>query len=58
MRGSNALFEQLHSVDACMNRAVIYPSRILHSGDVNPLLGLSSDPKVGRLTIGSVILVE
>ena len=58
MRGSNALFKQLHSVDACMNRAVIYPSRILHSGDVNPLLGLSSDPKVGRLTIGSVILVE
>ncbi len=58
IRRSNSLFEQIHSVDACMNRAIIYPSRVLHSGDINPLLGLSSDPQVGRLTIGSSILVE
>jgi hypothetical protein len=58
MGGNNALFEKLHTVEARMNRAVIYPSRMLHSGDINPLLGLSSDPKIGRLTIGSFILVE
>jgi hypothetical protein len=58
MGESNTMFERLHSVDACMNRAVIYPSRILHSGNINPLLGLSSDPRVGRLTIGSFILIE
>lgn len=58
MSRSNTLFEQTHTVEACMNRAVIYPSRMLHSGDINPLLGLSSDPTIGRLTIGSFILVE
>jgi len=58
MAGSNNMFEQTYSVDACMNRAVIYPSNILHSGNINPTLGLSSDPKKGRLTIGSFILVE
>ena len=58
MNGGNSMFEQLYSVNACMNRAVIYPSRMLHSGNIDPLLGLSSDPKVGRLTIGSFILVE
>jgi hypothetical protein len=58
MGESNTIFERLHSVDACMNRAVIYPSRMLHSGNINPLLGLSSDPRVGRLTIGSLILIE
>ena len=58
IRRGHTLFEQFYSVDACMNRAIIYPSRMLHSGDINPLLGLSSDPKVGRLTIGSFILVE
>lgn len=58
MNGSNNMFEQFYSVDACMNRAVIYPSNILHSGNINPTLGLSSDPKMGRLTIGSFILVE
>ena len=58
MAGSNNMFEQIYSVDACMNRAVIYPSNVLHSGNINPLLGLSSDPKKGRLTIGSLILVE
>ncbi len=58
MSGSNSMYEQLHSVDACMNRAVIYPSNILHSGNINPVLGLSSEPKKGRLTIGSFICVQ
>lgn len=58
MTGSNNMFEQIYSVDACMNRAVIYPSNILHSGNINPSLGLSSDPKKGRLTIGSFIVVK
>jgi len=57
MSGSNTMFEQLYSVEACMNRAVIYPSNLLHSGNINPML-LSSLPQQGRLTIGSFILVE
>jgi hypothetical protein len=55
---STALFKQLLSVPANMNRAVIYPSNLLHSGDINPALGLSSDPRQGRLTITSLITVN
>ena len=58
MNGSDKLFEQLYSVEARMNRAIIYPSNLLHSGNVNTALGLSSVPKKGRLTIGSFILLE
>jgi len=57
MSGSNNMFEQLYSVEASMNRAIIYPSNLLHSGNINPLL-LASSPEQGRLTIGSFILVE
>lgn len=57
MNGSNTLFEQLYSVEASMNRAIIYPSNLLHSGNINPLI-LSPFPKEGRLTIGSFILVD
>ena len=58
MNGSNKLFEQLYSIEARMNRAIIYPSNLLHSGNINVDLGLSSEPKKGRLTIGSFILLE
>jgi len=58
MSGSDNMFEQLYSVDACMNRAIIYPSNLLHSGNINVALGLSSEPQKGRLTIGSFILLE
>ena len=55
MKGSNNMFEQIFSVEAKMNRAIIYPSNALHSGNINPALGLSSEPRKGRLTIGSFI---
>ena len=58
MQGSNNMFEQVYSVEAKMNRAIIYPSNTLHSGNINPELGLSPEPRKGRLTIGSFILVE
>jgi len=58
MNGSDNMFEQLYSVQARVNRAIIYPSHLLHSGNINATLGLSSEPKKGRLTIGSFILLE
>jgi len=58
MSDSNDMFEQLYSVAAKFNRAIIYPSNLLHSGNINTALGLSSQPKQGRLTIGSFILVD
>ena len=56
--GDTCLFKQIHSVDAKMNRAVIYPSNALHSGNIRPEMGLLSDPKKGRLTISSFILIS
>lgn len=58
MSGSDKLFERLYSVEARVNRAIIYPSNLLHSGNINAALGLSSEPRKGRLTVGSFILVE
>ncbi len=56
--GDTALFSQIHSVAARMNRAIIYPSNALHSGNIQPELGLLSDPRQGRLTISSFVLVS
>jgi hypothetical protein len=58
MSGSDNMFEELYSVEARMNRAIIYPSNLLHSGNVNVALGLSSVPNQGRLTISSFILLK
>ena len=58
MNGSDHMFEQIHLVEAKFNRAIIYPSNLLHSGNINLDMGLPGDPKVGRLTVGSFILVE
>lgn len=58
INGSNTMFEQVYSVPAKMNRAIIYPSNLLHSGNINSLLGLSSKPINGRLTVGSFIIVN
>lgn len=56
--GDTRLFTRLLSVKAKMNRAVIYPSNILHSGNIKPAGGLSSAPSTGRLTISSFITMR
>jgi hypothetical protein len=58
IEGTTELFEQIFSVEAKMNRAIIYPSNALHSGNIRPELGLSNNPKKGRLTISSFIQVK
>ena len=58
MTGDSPLFSRLHSVPAKMNRAVIYPSNALHSGDIKPEMGLLSEPRKGRLTMSSFIRLE
>lgn len=55
IQGSTALFEQIASFDIQYNRALIYRSNSLHSGNINELLGLSADPRCGRLTANSFI---
>ena len=53
--GDTPLFEQIGAVEARFDRAVIYPSRLLHSGDIRPS-SLSLDPRRGRLTANSFLV--
>lgn len=54
----SSLFERIHGVEARKNRMIIYPSNLLHSGNIQPQQGLSSDPRKGRLTISSFISIS
>ncbi len=53
MRGSDDHFELLDVVEARPNRAVLYRSRILHSGHIPDDLPFLPDPAEGRLTVNS-----
>jgi hypothetical protein len=53
--GDTPLFEQTGAVEARFDRAVIYRSRLLHSGDIKPDCNLSPDPRQGRLTANSFL---
>jgi hypothetical protein len=54
MNGSTPLFERIFQVAAQHGRAVIYPSNLLHSGDIQAAR-LSAEPARGRLTISSFL---
>ncbi len=49
--GDTPLFERIALVEARFNRAVLYPSFLLHSGEILPEAALSPEPSTGRLTI-------
>lgn len=49
--GPTPFFEQISSVEARPNRAVIYRSALLHSGKIPATATLSADPLRGRLTV-------
>lgn len=48
IQGSNALFDMLFSVEAKVNRLVMYPSNLLHSGLIKKWQ--ANTPRAGRLT--------
>lgn len=50
INGDTRLFERIYQVPVVFNRAIVYRSNQLHSGDINEQLGLSTDPRQGRLT--------
>jgi len=58
MHKSNSFYEKLLTVGAEYNRMVVYPSNILHSGDIAHPELLSEDLETGRLTISSFILAN
>jgi hypothetical protein len=51
MAGSNSYFRCVGSVPARWNRLIFYDGSVLHSGDIAAPDRLSSDPRVGRLTL-------
>jgi hypothetical protein len=55
MNGSNNYFEQIASVDAQFNRMILYPSNILHSGNIAEDFAFDPNPASGRLTLNSFI---
>jgi hypothetical protein len=57
IENDSSLFECIYSVKARKNRMIIYPGNLLHSGNIQPQQGLSSDPRKGRLTVSSFISV-
>lgn len=55
--GDTLLFERTAMIKARYNRAVIYPSYLLHSGAISADALLSADPAVGRLTVTAFLSV-
>ncbi len=51
IRDTTALFERTALIEPRANRALFYPSMLLHSGAIAADATLSADPAVGRLTI-------
>jgi len=52
---SNDVFEQIGVVEGLVDRLVIYPGSLLHSGVIMPDAPLSADPYEGRLTTNMFI---
>ena len=53
--GDTPLFERTARFDLRFDRVLVYRSRVLHSGQIDPAVGLSPDPRRGRLT-GNIFL--
>lgn len=54
----SALFEQVDHVDHRFNRAVIYPSNLLHCSLTRNDVEFPEDPMEGRLTVAAFILAR
>lgn len=52
------LFERTMMVEARYNRALVYPSYLLHSGAIRPGAVLDPDPGRGRLTVTAFLSVN
>jgi hypothetical protein len=55
--GDTPLFERTLEIEARYNRALVYPSYLLHSGAIAPDALLSGDPADGRLTVTAFLSV-
>lgn len=55
--GDTPLFERTELVPARWNRALLYRSRVLHSGAIAADAALPADPATGRLTVTAFLAV-
>jgi hypothetical protein len=55
INGDTVLFERIGNIELVFNRAVIYHSNLLHSGNISEAIGLSNNPREGRLTANMFI---
>lgn len=55
IQGDTALFEKIGEIPVKFNRAILYRSNCLHSGNIDEAAGLSANPNHGRLTANSFI---
>lgn len=55
--GDTPYFERIALGQARYNRALLYPSFLLHSGAIAPDAVLSPDPALGRLTVTAFLFV-
>ena len=58
MDGDDPLFERTASYEARSNRTLIYPSNVLHSGDIRRLSSPERSPRGARLTVNSFVRFE
>jgi hypothetical protein len=56
--GDGVLFERIFAVEAKYNRAIVYPSFLLHSGLIGADASLSPDPASGRLTVTGFFSIQ
>lgn len=49
-RANDGHFSLVGNVDYQPNRLMVYPGNLLHSGLIDPVMDISSDPRSGRLT--------
>lgn len=55
MDGDDPLFARIASYEARCNRALIYPSNVLHSGDIRRVSSSDGSARAARLTVNSFV---
>jgi hypothetical protein len=58
MDGDDPLFIRIATFEARCNRALIYPSNVLHSGDIRRISSPEAAPRDARLTVNSFVRFE